>query len=473
MSRKKDIAAYVFITIAAIVFLMIFSRGTSPLYPGIYTNDSTIFMYIGRAMKYGYVPYRDMYDTKGPVMWLIQYIGQLIYEGRNGIFIIEIITFSAAMVLTNNIARRYLKIWQSLIVVLISMIFIGGSFDNGNSVEQYSYLCSMIALYTAVNATENGVLKRHFIIYGITAMCAMLIRLTDCYIAGACIIYTGIRLIREKRIRELITGFAITLASFIAVLMPFVIYYAANNALYDMIDATLLFSIRYADFNKIYSIRRMLILLFPLIASAYCSIKHKSALAVLLLVMTVTTAAVYAVIGTTYSHYMISAVPCVALAAVLVIERTKGVKPGYIALAAVMLCCVNYVYMRQAADGLLRVVFIGSSNQSAGFAEDIDGIIGDVDRDSVYSYYSDNMIQFRNNTHSRSKYFISQIPWSRDAGTKDKIYDDFVSGNNKWVITNEYNMEKGDLRIAEILNSNYTLVYSRDNYLLYERKEQQ
>ena len=37
--------------------------------------DSSIFMYVGRQMTHGMVPYRDMFDHKGIVLYFLEYFG--------------------------------------------------------------------------------------------------------------------------------------------------------------------------------------------------------------------------------------------------------------------------------------------------------------------------------------------------------------------------------------------------------------
>jgi hypothetical protein len=42
-------------------------------------NDSSIFAYIGWCMAHGLKPYRDVWDHKGPLLYLLQYAGMYLH----------------------------------------------------------------------------------------------------------------------------------------------------------------------------------------------------------------------------------------------------------------------------------------------------------------------------------------------------------------------------------------------------------
>lgn len=90
---------YILLIVAATLCAAFYARSTSIFHPNYYPNDGTIFMHIGQAIKNGYIPYRDIYEIKGPMMWLIEYIGQLICDGRAGIYFLQILNLNAIAVI--------------------------------------------------------------------------------------------------------------------------------------------------------------------------------------------------------------------------------------------------------------------------------------------------------------------------------------------------------------------------------------
>ena len=61
--------------------------------------DSGVFQYIGRKILEGYMPYRDIFDHKGPLLYLINALG-LQLMGRNGIRLMDWIIFSSSLIVS-------------------------------------------------------------------------------------------------------------------------------------------------------------------------------------------------------------------------------------------------------------------------------------------------------------------------------------------------------------------------------------
>ena len=63
--------------------------------------DSSVFLYIGKQMQHGAVPYRDLFDHKGPLLFFIQYFGLLLSgEKFFGVWIIELVCLTMAIYFT-------------------------------------------------------------------------------------------------------------------------------------------------------------------------------------------------------------------------------------------------------------------------------------------------------------------------------------------------------------------------------------
>ena len=77
MKRKVNIKYFIYLLIS-IFMILILSKSTSPLYDGSYTIDSSVFQLIGKGILEGYIPYVDLFDHKGPILFFIQALGILI-----------------------------------------------------------------------------------------------------------------------------------------------------------------------------------------------------------------------------------------------------------------------------------------------------------------------------------------------------------------------------------------------------------
>ena len=96
--REREGFIYIFLVLYALILLLWYSYTTSPLYNRI-GFDSEIFKIMGIGILEGKVPYRVLFDHKGPVIFFITALGQLFSPGRTGLFLLRTVSLSCAFVL--------------------------------------------------------------------------------------------------------------------------------------------------------------------------------------------------------------------------------------------------------------------------------------------------------------------------------------------------------------------------------------
>lgn len=477
MRYSKDTVYCIFIIIATTITSALYAKSTSIFHPYYYSYDGTIFMHIGQAIKNGSVPYRDIYDIKGPMLWLIEYIGQIIHDGRLGIYLLEILNLNAIAIISYIAARYYLTELQSAISTAIAIAFIIATCRLEHTVEEFTYLYSVAAVCITLKniKMEKGFCnKRTFFMYGLLAMGAMLIRVIDCVIVGSCIIYAGIVTYRQYGIKNLLVNYGFALIGAILFVLPFVVYFAINNAMKDWLDAAVLFSFRYSEFNKKPLKKSFLaILLLPMIMSLYSILKGNKGLPVLKFIASCICGILYIAVGTTYNHYMTIAVPCIFVSVIQFIIEIKKNRLFINLIFLALFFYSNFTWMYSFASATKYVFETDRQNINLIFAENIKKIIGKEDTDHVYTYYTDPSIPVVNEYFSKSKYFAAQLQWSHDREKKDEIYDDFINGNNTWVIIDRVGMEYGDQRILYYISDKYTQIYQYDDIYLYKKKQRE
>lgn len=376
--------------------------------------------------------------------------------------------------MTHNISRRYLNEIKSFVITLISLVFFRYCFVGtyGNTAEEWSISITLCIIFLCIK--EKKYINLYYFLCGAAAMAVALIRVTDSAIIGSCIIFNIVMLLKNKEYKQLSACILYTGLGAITVLLPFVVYYAANNALYDMVDAILLFSIKYAGFHKIYYPNLLIIFIFPLSVGIYTLKKYKEDISVLLLIMSVFSIILYAVIGTTYAHYMTIGMPSVILSVIIVLKNKKSWLNIQFICIVLAFCLLSHTYITDSLItiyGNIKEMITGQGHEKTDdiiFAEQVDKIIDN--KNSVYIYYAPCTIPLIADIYSRSKYFQSQVSYSKNEEIKNKIYEDFINVNEPWVITRKYSVENGDSRITDKLNSDYNLVYEYGEYLLYNIK---
>lgn len=86
---KKAFAIRLLISILGVLFVFFFSYSTSPLYPDYYGGDSAQFLTIGKEWMLGRIPYKELFDHKGPFIFFVDMLGFMITGNKSGIVIIQ------------------------------------------------------------------------------------------------------------------------------------------------------------------------------------------------------------------------------------------------------------------------------------------------------------------------------------------------------------------------------------------------
>ena len=131
-ARTENIWAVILSGITAFFFTI-----QSPLHPwnlAVTGTDSSVFKTVSMMMARGSIPYVDTFDHKGPLLYILNWLGDRISLYR-GVWVIEMIFLIATFFMLYKIARLVCKKSVSCIVVFLSISLLFGYFDGGNISE--------------------------------------------------------------------------------------------------------------------------------------------------------------------------------------------------------------------------------------------------------------------------------------------------------------------------------------------------
>ena len=247
----KNILSLAICFLIGVVFVCIFSYSTSILYPYFWGNDSAQFLTIGKAWYLGHIPYKDMFDHKGPIIFFIDMIGFYIANGsRYGVLFIQIIfmcfTISGIFAISHLVIKNYI---YGIAVVCITLCSMKYNYVEGNSVEEYCLPFIVWSTYGIIKWFMSD-RKRHELkwsfLYGITAGICLLTRVTN--IAPICggIIIILIKVFFEKEYKNILLNIVTLVLGFFIIILPYTVYFYEHGLLYNMIYCTILFNIEYS-----------------------------------------------------------------------------------------------------------------------------------------------------------------------------------------------------------------------------------
>ena len=230
---------------ASVAFLYLFSYSTSPRYE-TFGDDSTIFQAVGKCWAEGLIPYVGAFENKGPILFAVDAIGYAIYP-RVGIFFLQI----PFMYFSLLFAWRAIELhWSrsATFALWLTMIFLRASlFYEGNRTEEYS----MPFLLAAVYFFLRGLKEKNFppivgFVFGLGFGACVLLRTTNGLPICCLAVMATIFLLHAGEIKILLKNFLNFCAGFAIICLPFVIYFAAHGALYDMLYGTILINVKHA-----------------------------------------------------------------------------------------------------------------------------------------------------------------------------------------------------------------------------------
>lgn len=141
---KKILTRFLFASLAAFSVLAVCSK-SSFLYPMNDWVDVNCFFTVGRGILHGLVPYRDLYEQKGPLIYfLFALAGQISESSFLGVYLLEGLCFSWFLYLggriTEVLSGRKNAFWVSAALLGI-LVPITPAFSHGSSAEEFSCRC--------------------------------------------------------------------------------------------------------------------------------------------------------------------------------------------------------------------------------------------------------------------------------------------------------------------------------------------
>lgn len=245
ITNARSILAIAFLLLAALAFSMQCHITLFQLNDGS-AVDSWVFRYVGNVMLQGGMPYRDTFDHKGPLLYLIQYAGMRI-SYWHGVALIELLCLFITFLLFYRVARRFCGRITSLLVVLLCSSFLQNYFEGGNLTEEYSlpFISAAILIFQDY-FLENKINRQRLFLCGFCFAAVLMLRPNMVGIWVGMSIAVLCRCLRRKEYPKLLPFILWFIAGAFVLILPIIVWLAANGALQDFYQD-------YIQFNQAYS----------------------------------------------------------------------------------------------------------------------------------------------------------------------------------------------------------------------------
>lgn len=241
---KKILSRYslwIFLVLSSALILAICSMN-SFLYPMNTWEDTNCILTAGRSMGHGMVLYKDIYDHKGLLLYVIFMVADLLNPtGYMGLFLLEVISFTIFLyfafqiLLKTGIRREICFGLTPLAGMLIATSF---AFERGGSAEEFVLPLLMASLYYFIEITNDWKKAggKIFLINGIFAGCVLWIKFSMLGFWFIWIVSLFLGLLQKRKVKDaFINGLMFVLGMGIVSLLA-IGYFAWNGALKELYD---------------------------------------------------------------------------------------------------------------------------------------------------------------------------------------------------------------------------------------------
>lgn len=245
LNKKFDIAAIIVIC----VFSSLVMFALSPINTFI-NKDSGVFLQVAKQWLSGDKLYTEIFDHKGPMLFWLNALPQIVIEGTIGVWILEAMLLLCCLLIIYKMAMHVTKDNRFFTYTLIFCYVVLAMFtyEGGNNSESYANFFSFIALLFLYRALIEGEKSTatEFIVVGMLFAVITMIRINNAApFVSICAAIVLTCVIKKEFVYAARLSFAFLLGVFL-VLMPILLYFYLQGSFYDFLYGSFLFNLEYS-----------------------------------------------------------------------------------------------------------------------------------------------------------------------------------------------------------------------------------
>jgi len=452
--------------LAACLFVTVFSYTTSPLYHSWgNTPDSPIFQIIGKYWAKGFVPYKELWDMKGPFIFLVNALGYSLTGTKCGVYAIQCVSLFLTLYIVYKTFALHFSNTRSFLLTLLSLAGLSYIYEGGNLTEEYILFPLSLSFYLItrwIDAYEEEHSSKHppqyAVIYGMVLGLCLMSRLTNAL--GLCAA-TGViaaTLLLRREYKNLLSCIGMFFVGIGITTIPFFVYFYSHGILQDMWNATFLFPLSYAgnteknllETGVHYFVLSYLNSILLISVSLFMVFRNK--------VVTVRTSLYFLSAflpflwfcqGNGYGHYGMTVYPLFAFAMTEILGKRRWL---FFAL-----CSLLYIIGAFSKVRFMFAMYNWDNKEVAEYRQFL-GRVTSIDYTSFVAYNCDPNLYLELDVFPAVPVFsLQEMGKDRIPEWRDFLLSLFQREQPRWILVNR-GIDKDTLMIQPMLNENYQMV---------------
>lgn len=469
--KKNTEKFFVFIALSVMTFLVCMKSGSAIMNASSNTADTHVFKYIGYVMSKGFMPYKDVFDHKGPLLFIINCLGVKIRFFR-GVWLFELAAVFVSALFTYKTIRLWCSKLFSLLGVFAIFSILYESFSAGNMTEEYSLPFLCFSCFAFADYFKTGIINRkRLFALGMSCACVFLLRVNNCALYPVFCFAVIFKCGKEKAYTNLLFFVKWFSLGFVLILFPVLVWLKVNGAFNDFIEQYFVFNKMYSsDENRANFVKKCKAyleflttkgMLFSLFVLFLCVKSKKSIFNIANLIFVIFSIYILTISGQTYGHYKITLVPCLVYPSAIFLSKIQkesySQAEGFCFYAVLFIFLFNCVPQWKNSVNHILNCYADHKAHKSHFSKPIydtaEFIKKNTKQDDYISVYGNlNILYLLSQRMSVSKYSYQFPIGTINPKYMDEYFDDIKNRPPKIIVIQKNRL---DARMKKFLEENW------------------
>ncbi|MHA8110664.1 glycosyltransferase family 39 protein [Lactobacillaceae bacterium Melli_B4] len=238
------------------LFITAFITTTSPMFAFNNSWDGNTMFTVGKGLWHGLMPYRDLFDQRGPLIYLMNSLAALLsYRTFLGVYLFESLTVFCDIILAYKIINLRISrpIAYAASFIILPIVFNDYFFENGELPESLIMPLVLSLIYIVLKNNSQSETNKQLFWQGIALGLVFWTKYSLILPWVAFFGWLAVQSIMKKNWSQLFHRIWVSVSGFLAVSLPLIIFYWIMGALKALWHVYFVINLHYYPHSKMIS----------------------------------------------------------------------------------------------------------------------------------------------------------------------------------------------------------------------------